>query len=98
MPNYCLWQIFGYCKAVFGLSTVVFQCQGLNAFFFSSHFLLLPSVIETEEEDEIEERSEEVPKSLTEASAPPSGPSGLVIFGQLVQKHSYVSALIIMMV
>ncbi|XP_062282616.1 piezo-type mechanosensitive ion channel component 2 [Scomber scombrus] len=53
---------------------------------------------ETEDEDEIEERSEEVPKSPTETLPPPSGPSGLVIFGRLVQKHSYVSALIIMMV
>uniref|UniRef100_A0A673ABJ4 Uncharacterized protein n=1 Tax=Sphaeramia orbicularis TaxID=375764 RepID=A0A673ABJ4_9TELE len=34
----------------------------------------------------------------TEGSPPSSGPSGLVIFGRLVQKHSYVSALIIMMV
>ncbi|XP_023283479.1 piezo-type mechanosensitive ion channel component 2-like [Seriola lalandi dorsalis] len=47
--------------------------------------------------EEIEEKSEEVPKSPTE-TPPPSGPSGLVFFGQLVQKHSYVSALIIMMV
>lgn len=46
----------------------------------------------------MEEKSEEVPKSPTETLPPPSGPSGLVIFGQLVQKHSYVSALIIMMV
>ncbi|KAF7646948.1 hypothetical protein LDENG_00179990 [Lucifuga dentata] len=46
---------------------------------------------------------EEALKSPEEAlgsteEPPPSGPSGLVIFGQLVQKHSYVSALIIMMV
>lgn len=34
----------------------------------------------------------------TEATSAPSGPSGLVIFGRMVQKHSYVSALIIMMV
>ncbi|KAM7412257.1 hypothetical protein PAMA_021957 [Pampus argenteus] len=53
---------------------------------------------ETESEGEMEERSEEVLKSRTETSPPPSGPSGLVIFGRLVQKHSYVSALIIMMV
>ncbi|XP_040908244.1 piezo-type mechanosensitive ion channel component 2 [Toxotes jaculatrix] len=52
---------------------------------------------ETEGEEEIE-KSEEVPQSQTETLPPPSGPSGLVIFGQLVQKHSYVSALIIMMV
>ncbi|GAA6220059.1 piezo-type mechanosensitive ion channel component 2-like [Lates japonicus] len=53
---------------------------------------------ETESEEEVEERSEEVPQSQTETLPPPSGPSGLVIFGRLVQKHSYVSALIIMMV
>ncbi|XP_044207386.1 piezo-type mechanosensitive ion channel component 2-like [Thunnus albacares] len=53
---------------------------------------------ETEGESEMEERSEEVLESPTETSPPPSGPSGLVIFGRLVQKHSYVSALIIMMV
>ncbi|XP_008287485.1 piezo-type mechanosensitive ion channel component 2 [Stegastes partitus] len=49
-------------------------------------------------EREMEEKSEEVPPSHTETPPPPSGPSGLVIFGRLVQKHSYVSALIIMMV
>ncbi|KAM7404453.1 hypothetical protein PAMP_011798 [Pampus punctatissimus] len=53
---------------------------------------------ETEGEGEMEERREEVLRSRTETSPPPSGPSGLVIFGRLVQKHSYVSALIIMMV
>ncbi|KAK2851179.1 hypothetical protein Q5P01_007455 [Channa striata] len=53
---------------------------------------------ETEGEGEVEDKSEEVPRSLTETLPPPSGPSGLVIFGLLVQKHSYVSALIIMMV
>ncbi|AWP09441.1 putative piezo-type mechanosensitive ion channel component 2-like [Scophthalmus maximus] len=53
---------------------------------------------EAESEGEVEERSEEVPESPAETVPPPSGPSGLVIFGQLVQKHSYVSALIIMMV
>ncbi|KAM6930104.1 piezo-type mechanosensitive ion channel component 2 [Lycodopsis pacificus] len=46
---------------------------------------------------EVGENSETL-KTLTETSPPPSGPSGLVIFGLLVQKHSYVSALIIMMV
>lgn len=46
----------------------------------------------------MEEKIEEVHESLTETLPPPSGPSGLVIFGQLVQKHSYVSGLIIMMV
>ncbi|CAG6021218.1 unnamed protein product [Menidia menidia] len=52
----------------------------------------------TESEEEAGERSEEFSKSQTETSAPPSGPSGLVVFGRLLQKHSYVSALIIMMV
>uniref|UniRef100_UPI0037E7B47C piezo-type mechanosensitive ion channel component 2 n=1 Tax=Semicossyphus pulcher TaxID=241346 RepID=UPI0037E7B47C len=51
---------------------------------------------ETKGEEEMGEKSEET--LPTETSPPPSGPSGLVIFGQLVQKHSYVSALIIMMV
>uniref|UniRef100_G3NS76 Piezo TM1-24 domain-containing protein n=1 Tax=Gasterosteus aculeatus TaxID=69293 RepID=G3NS76_GASAC len=49
---------------------------------------------ETESEGEMGETCEE---NLTETSPPPSGPSGLVVFGLLVQKHSYVSALIIMM-
>nr|XP_049608911.1 piezo-type mechanosensitive ion channel component 2 isoform X1 [Syngnathus scovelli] len=44
------------------------------------------------------ERTDRSLASLTETSPPESGPSGLVIFGRLVQKHSYVSALIIMMV
>ncbi|XP_044066352.1 piezo-type mechanosensitive ion channel component 2 [Siniperca chuatsi] len=51
---------------------------------------------EKEGEGEMREESEEDLRTPTEA--PPSGPSGLVIFGRLVQKHSYVSALIIMMV
>lgn len=46
----------------------------------------------------MEDRSEEVPESQTDTVPPPSGPSGLIIFGRLLQKHSYVSALIIMMV
>ncbi|CAG03237.1 unnamed protein product [Tetraodon nigroviridis] len=41
---------------------------------------------------------EESLMTATEATSAPSGPSGLVIFGQMVQKHSYVSGLIIMMV
>ncbi|XP_058500051.1 piezo-type mechanosensitive ion channel component 2 [Solea solea] len=53
---------------------------------------------EDEEEEEEEKSEDEEPKSLADTLPPPSGPSGLVIFGQLVQKHSYVSALIIMMV
>ncbi|XP_076597549.1 piezo-type mechanosensitive ion channel component 2-like [Chaetodon auriga] len=52
---------------------------------------------ETVGEGEIGENEEDL-KSPTETLPPPSGPSGLVIFGRLVQKHSYVSALIIMMV
>ncbi|XP_034551393.1 piezo-type mechanosensitive ion channel component 2 [Notolabrus celidotus] len=51
---------------------------------------------ETRSEKEMGEESEV--KLETETSPPPTGPSGLVIFGQLLQKHSYVSALIIMMV
>ncbi|XP_028266562.1 piezo-type mechanosensitive ion channel component 2 [Parambassis ranga] len=52
---------------------------------------------ETEGKGEIEERIDD-PEDQTETSPAPLGPSGLVIFGQLVQKHSYVSALIIMMI
>ncbi|XP_035014498.2 piezo-type mechanosensitive ion channel component 2 [Hippoglossus stenolepis] len=51
-----------------------------------------------ENEGDMEEKTEEDTNSPAETLAPPSGPSGLVVFGQLVQKHSYVSALIIMMV
>nr|XP_046251923.1 piezo-type mechanosensitive ion channel component 2 [Scatophagus argus] len=46
----------------------------------------------------MESECEENLRTPTETSPPPSGPGGLVIFGRLVQKHSYVSALIIMMV
>ncbi|XP_078144364.1 piezo-type mechanosensitive ion channel component 2 [Centroberyx gerrardi] len=53
---------------------------------------------ETEGDVEMGEKSEEALKTETESLPPPSGPSGLVVFGQLVQKHSYVSALIIMMI
>ncbi|XP_014195171.2 piezo-type mechanosensitive ion channel component 2 [Haplochromis burtoni] len=53
---------------------------------------------DTESEEDVEEQTEEVHESLTETLPPPSGPSGLVIFGQQVQKHSYVSGLIIMMI
>ncbi|XP_075882351.1 piezo-type mechanosensitive ion channel component 2 [Nelusetta ayraudi] len=42
--------------------------------------------------------SEENALTRSETMPTPSGPSGLVIFGRLVQKHSYVSGLIIMMV
>ncbi|TNN60308.1 Piezo-type mechanosensitive ion channel component 2 [Liparis tanakae] len=57
-----------------------------------------PAPDDTEVEEEMEETCEENLKTLTETSPPPTGPSGLVVFGLLVQKHSYVSALIIMMV
>lgn len=43
-------------------------------------------------------KCEESLMTPTEATSAPSGPSGLVIFGRMVQKHSYVSGLIIMMV
>lgn len=55
-------------------------------------------MLETEGEGEMGEEYDETLRTQTETSPPPSGPSGLVIFGRLVQKHSYVSALIIMMV
>ncbi|XP_047463265.1 piezo-type mechanosensitive ion channel component 2 [Mugil cephalus] len=53
---------------------------------------------ETESDGEMGDKSEDVSKSLTETLPPPAAPSGVVMFGRLVQKHSYVSALIIMMV
>lgn len=43
-------------------------------------------------------KCEESLMTPTEATSAPSGPSGLVVFGRMVQKHSYVSGLIIMMV
>lgn len=57
-------------------------------------------MLESEDEGEMKEMEEceADPRTLTETSPPPTGPSGLVIVGLLVQKHSYVSALIIMMV
>ncbi|KAM9855188.1 piezo-type mechanosensitive ion channel component 2 [Aulostomus maculatus] len=52
-----------------------------------------------ESEGEMEKSEEAAVRSVTEETSPPSsGPSGLVIFGRLAQKHSYVSGLIIMMV
>lgn len=51
----------------------------------------------TEGEGDVGECEENL-MTPTETTSPPSGPSGLVIFGRLVQKHSYVSGLIIMMV
>lgn len=57
----------------------------------------LPFALDIESERE-EAVSEENPMTPTETAPPPSSPSGLVIFGRLVQKHSYVSGLIIMMV
>ncbi|XP_014846584.1 PREDICTED: piezo-type mechanosensitive ion channel component 2-like isoform X1 [Poecilia mexicana] len=53
---------------------------------------------EAENDEGLANRSEEASRSLTETSPAPSGPSGLVVFGRLLQKHSYVSALVIMMV
>lgn len=58
---------------------------------------LSSSLLETECDIEIG-KCEESLMTPTEATSAPSGPSGLVIFGQMVQKHSYVSGLIIMMV
>lgn len=55
------------------------------------------SLLETECDIEIG-KCEESLMTPTEPTSAPSGPSGLVIFGQMVQKHSYVSGLIIMMV
>uniref|UniRef100_A0A087XPM9 Uncharacterized protein n=1 Tax=Poecilia formosa TaxID=48698 RepID=A0A087XPM9_POEFO len=58
----------------------------------------LPQEEEAENDEGLANRSEEASRSLTETSPAPSGPSGLVVFGRLLQKHSYVSALVIMMV
>lgn len=55
-------------------------------------------LLEAEREEVVEDGSEEMSKSLADTLPPSKGPSGLVIFGRLLQKHSYVSALIIMMV
>lgn len=57
----------------------------------------LSCVLETGSETEVGVSEE---NALTRSDATPteSGPSGLVVFGRLVQKHSYVSGLIIMMV
>lgn len=55
------------------------------------------SLLETECDIEFG-KCEESLMTPTEATSAPSGPSGLVVFGQMVQKHSYVSGLIIMMV
>lgn len=71
-------------------------CKVVSSYFISS---ISPSfVLELEFEGKMEEKNEEVSKSLTDTPPSPSGPSGLVIFGRLLQKHSYVSALVIMMV
>lgn len=58
---------------------------------------LFSSLLETECDVEVG-KCEESLMTPTEATSDPSGPSGLVVFGQMVQKHSYVSGLIIMMV
>ncbi|CAB1336250.1 unnamed protein product, partial [Coregonus sp. 'balchen'] len=52
---------------------------------------------EKERSEEEKERSE-VSIQDTETIPTPPGPSGLVVFGLFIMKHSYVSALIIMMV
>lgn len=57
----------------------------------------LSCVLETGSETE-EGLSDENALTRSETTPTPSGPSGLVIFGRLAQKHSYVSGLIIMMV
>ncbi|KAJ0064112.1 hypothetical protein NL108_000926, partial [Boleophthalmus pectinirostris] len=63
-----------------------------------------PPMYEDKDVDSHDSNAEEDPgengeavQSQAETEAPASGPSGLVVFGLLVQKHSYVSALIIMM-
>lgn len=55
------------------------------------------SLLETECDIEVG-KCEDSLMTPTSATAAPPGPSGLVIFGQMVQKHSYVSGLIVMMV
>ncbi|KAL1021410.1 hypothetical protein UPYG_G00012940 [Umbra pygmaea] len=47
---------------------------------------------------EVEERDKELSISATDTVATPPGPSGLTMFGLFIMKHSYISALIIMMV
>lgn len=59
---------------------------------------LVCSIARSLKGEEDMEECEENPRTPSETTPPPAGPSGLVIFGQLVQKHSYVSGLIIMMV
>ncbi|XP_055788849.1 piezo-type mechanosensitive ion channel component 2-like [Salvelinus fontinalis] len=65
---------------------------------------LLTTVSPLSESEELKEMSEEEKKrsevsmSETETVLSPPGPSGLVVFGLFIMKHSYVSALIIMMV
>ncbi|XP_036388553.1 piezo-type mechanosensitive ion channel component 2 [Megalops cyprinoides] len=46
---------------------------------------------------EMEVEREGLTASVTETEPAPAGPSGLALFGQFVMKHSYVSALIVMM-
>ncbi|XP_038867450.1 piezo-type mechanosensitive ion channel component 2-like [Salvelinus namaycush] len=59
---------------------------------------LLTKSEELEEMSEEEKKRSEVSMSDTETVLTPPGPSGLVVFGLFIMKHSYVSALIIMMV
>ncbi|XP_064862117.1 piezo-type mechanosensitive ion channel component 2-like [Oncorhynchus nerka] len=53
---------------------------------------------ELKEMSEEEKERSEVSMSDTETGPTPPGPSGLVVFGLFIMKHSYISALIIMMV
>lgn len=70
----------------------------------NSSKLLPPAVSPLSESEELKEMSEEekerseVSMSDTETVPTSPGPSGLVVFGLFIMKHSYVSALIIMMV
>ncbi|XP_019907103.2 piezo-type mechanosensitive ion channel component 2-like [Esox lucius] len=50
------------------------------------------------ERSEVEESWIRVSMNATETDPTPPGPSGLTVFGLFVMKHSYVSALIVMMV
>ncbi|XP_036801684.1 piezo-type mechanosensitive ion channel component 2 [Oncorhynchus mykiss] len=64
----------------------------------SSFSKLLTKSEELKEMSEEEKERSEVSMSDTETGPTPPGPSGLVVFGLFIMKHSYVSALIIMMV
>lgn len=80
------------CVSLCGSYALSSRTLSLLRFFFS-----LVCALETGSETEVGV-SEENALTRTDATPTESGPSGLVIFGRLVQKHSYVSGLIIMMV